>query len=148
MIEIYENILEMKKKDKKPGGTELLEEIEATCRGLVYISETDAELTPVYEKRMDGLTIERFVRREAARDSPIEKRSAEDFFGRLTKERDWHGETEIKTARRFGMLQELLARSLGTVEVFRAGHIRVEIFVLGYDAADNIAGVRTAAVET
>jgi hypothetical protein len=115
------------------------------CRGLFYISETDSEITPVLAVGKRSLV--EFAN-ESVPDSPIETKPAEDFFQRLIKDREWHGEDERKRVRRFRKLSKVIFENLEDVAVLRVGRIRIDIFVVGYDADGNIAGIATRSVET
>ncbi|MGD9563516.1 MAG: nuclease A inhibitor family protein [Pyrinomonadaceae bacterium] len=131
------------KEKNKLTGESLRAEIENACRGLVYVSETDAEILAVLDTT-GRLSATEFV----GTTSGTESSPASEFFARLTKERDWHGDSERRSVRRFMELEMLLAANLEKLRMFRLGHIQVEIFVLGYDAKGSVCGIQTKAVET
>lgn len=136
-------------KKKKLSGERLLTALEDACQGLIFISETDSEVAPVF---CDGQRINSFVEflkdQKLPADAPIEQKPAEDFFERLTTDRDWHQKEEKKTVRRFGKLRKVIFDNLDEVTLFRIGRIRIDIYVLGFDATGNVAGIRTRSVET
>lgn len=136
-------------KKKKLSGERLLTALEDACRGLIFISETDSEIVPVFS---DGQQVNSFLEflkdQKLPADAPIEQKPAQDFFERLTTDRDWHREEEKKTVRRFRKLRKVIFNNLDEMTLFRIGLIRIDIFVLGFDADDNIAGIRTKSVET
>lgn len=127
-------------------GPELRKVLENACRGMVYISETDAEISAIVAEG-DRSPAERFVR-SRAEVGAIETKPAEDFFERLTKDHEWHGDAERERVRRFRRLEKVVLENLVNVRMFRVGRIRIDIFVLGHDANGNIAGIMTKAVET
>lgn len=102
--------------------------------GLVYISETDAEVVPY-----DGEPI------DADASQEYEK---ETFFDRLTRGSDWHGPRERARAKRYRMLRDLLEHNLTDLRVIKTPGTRRQIFVVGRDAEGRLAGIRTEAVET
>lgn len=123
--------------------------LEAACRGLVYISETDRSISPVLEAAGGETTLTEFVSRNLPVGSgSIKEKPSSLFFDRLTVDRDWHSADDKKMVRRFRRLESLLMDNLAEVTMFRAGRVQIEIFVLGRDDERNIAGVRTSAVET
>ena len=127
----------------------LKNELEAACRGLVYISETDRPIRPVFEAVGGETTVTEFVSRNLpAGSGSIKEKPPSLFFDRLTVDRDWHSADDKKMVRRFRRLESLLMDNLIEVTMFRAGRVQVEIFVVGRDDDGNIAGVRTSAVET
>lgn len=125
-------------------GDALFAALENASRGLNYVSETDAEIIPVLADRS---STNEYVQ-EQGQSQPIETGSAAEFFERLTKDRVWHSDAEKRNVRRFRKLEKLLSSNVEGLAMFRAGRVRVEIFVLGYDADGNIAGIRTRSVET
>ena len=126
-------------------GIALQRRLEEACRSLVYVSETDNEIVPVYENGCGS--IEEFVAQEA-RDEPIESGSVGDFFRKLIEFREWHTESDRERVRRFRKVQRMITENLSDAKLFRIGRVRLEILVLGHDAEGNIAGIRTRAVET
>ncbi len=137
------------KNKKRLAGPALKKELEAACRGLVYMSETDCPISPVLETSPRESTLAEFVSRNLpAAPRFIEENPASNFFDRLIVDRDWHSASDKKLVRRFRRLESVLTDNLGDVKMFRAGRVQIEIFVLGRDDEGNIAGVRTSAVET
>jgi Nuclease A inhibitor-like protein len=131
------------------GGANLSGQIEKIARGLYYISETDAEISPFRGTKAVGVTKEILLSQTGnAPDAPVEERNFEDFFKRLTKIEDWFGDEENKSAAKFRKLKELLERNLKDLKVFKVGRIEIDIYVVGLDKEGNLAGIKTKAVET
>ena len=118
----------------------LLARLETACEGLIYISETDAPILPFLRSKADR---PQAPNAEAAAEIPFN-----DFFAKLTEERDWYGDAEKKTAKRFLELQKLLEGSLRDLRVLRTGRVQIDIYVIGTDADGNTLGFQTKAVET
>jgi len=135
---------------KQLTGKKLLTVLEAACKGLVNISETDSPIIPILEPATGQLSIEGFVREHlpSGGGQPIAAGPADEFFRRATLREEWHGPREHKRTEQFAKLRDVMYRNLEPVELIRAGHVKIEIFVLGFDSAGNIAGFRTNAVET
>lgn len=137
------------KNKKRLAGPSLKKELEAACRGLVYMSETDRPIKALLESLQPGATLREFVSGKlpdgfgAIKDMP-----ASLFFDRLTADRDWHSADDKMMVGRFRRLQSLLTEHLAKVTMFRAGRVQIEIFVVGRDDEGNVAGIRTSAVET
>lgn len=127
-------------------GKDLKRALEDACEGAVYISETDAAIEPVL---IEGtlLSIEEAAGNLAA-SGPVESMPVEEFFDKLTKDREWHGEAEKKRVRQFRKITMVISDNLADVRMFKAGRVRFRIFVLGRDVDGNIAGIRTESVET
>lgn len=142
--------LRVKKKIKnKLSGMALKDELENACEGLFFISETDAAIEPVIIANKGKKTLAAIVENLASSsEKDIENHPPDDFFGRLIQRRDWHGESEKEKVRKFKELKDLLEFNLTGLTLFRVGRIRIEIFVLGFDAEGNAAGIMTKAVET
>ena len=125
----------------------LLSEIAKSTSGLVYISETDAPIEPFFGGQVESVDVNQVVQQMFASGN-LETVNAKQFFVRLTAEKDWFGEREKQTARRFSVLQKLLEANLRDIKVFKIGHIQIEIYVVGLDAHNNLIGIKTKAVET
>ena len=120
------------------------ERLTDACSGLIYISETDAPIVPFFQAKGEA-------RPDIANSgdaADVEERSFSEFFEPLTTERDWFGEAEKKTAKRFDELRKLLEECLRDLKVVRVGRVQIDIYVIGTDAEGNTAGVQTKAVET
>ena len=72
----------------------------------------------------------------------------EQFFTRLTADQSWHTPLQTRAVKKFRSLRTLLRSNLTELSVHRFGRIRIDILVVGRDAAGNVAGIRTRAVET
>ncbi|MGB7069267.1 MAG: nuclease A inhibitor family protein [Pyrinomonadaceae bacterium] len=138
--------------DEKKGTNEsFFRELKRACSGLVYISETDAEIVPfrLIETRS---SIVDTLREDASIDltgtEPVDESNFDEFFDRLTLERDWHGDEERRSTMKFGRVRDLLSKNLSDLKVFRFGRVRIDIFVVGSDKKGKLVGIKTRAVET
>lgn len=128
---------------------ELFRAIEHACDGLIYISETDAPMTPFAGQQVDAVTVENILQQAGLpSDAVIEEKSFDEFFARLTTIKDWYGEKETERAKRFLELKMLLEENLHDLKVFRIGTIRLDIFAVGINKDGALMGVSTKAVET
>ena len=117
--------------------------------GLVYISETDAEIIPFNGDKASSVTADEILKQAGHEpDALVETVSAEAFFERLIAIKEWFGDSEKERAARFARLKEELAASLSDLTGFRIGKIRIDIYVVGIDADGHLAGIKTKAVET
>ena len=127
----------------------LFREIEAACKGLIYISETDAPVLPFSGPATAEPTGEIILQQTGANaDESIEEVAFDAFFGRLTEIKDWFGEPQKARAAKFLELQKLLEENLRDRKVFRIGTIRIDIFAVGIDKDGSLTGITTRAVET
>ena len=145
----------MTKKNKKiltidPPATPSFETaVAAAAKGLIYVSETDAEIIPFIGKVVDAVTARELMAQEGmSPDEPAEETAFDSFFEKLTTHKDWHGIPEKDRAAKFMKLQETLLANLTELKVFRFGRVRVDIYIVGKDHDGRLAGVRTTAVET
>jgi hypothetical protein len=127
---------------------QILDALREATRGLTFMSESDYPLEvfnwgaaePTHEF-LRGLTGE-------ASDTPVETKTATDFFRVAASEPNWKGSEELVTARRFQTVQRLLEQNLTDVKVFRVGSINIPVYVAGRGASGNWLGVSTRVVET
>ncbi len=128
---------------------EFFEGLETTCKGLIYISETDAAVTPFVGEPTDTMSANNILQQTGKPlDEPIEEIDLNEFFGRLTSMRDWYGEPEKARAKKFLELKTLLEVNLRQLKVFKTGTIQRDIYIVGIDSNGCLMGVKTNAVET
>jgi hypothetical protein len=138
-----------------PGTTpnpELVGLLEEASRGLVYSSESDRPFH-VFALPAQALPAELTARRFAALvgaddGDPVEEWTLDRFFlphiecvepvDRLAWER----------LPRYDALKRLLVSRLADVRVFRVGQVQIRCFAVGRDAAGNLIGLETVAIET
>ncbi|MDQ3798179.1 MAG: nuclease A inhibitor family protein [Acidobacteriota bacterium] len=139
-----------KKKSTEPEPEEnLAAQIRKAAQGLYYISETDAEIFPFVGAKTGAVTAENLLKQTGGKPgTPVEERDFGTFFARLTKIQDWFGEEEKQAAEKFARLKELLERNLKDLKVFKIGRIELDVYVVGLDSENRLAGIRTKAVET
>jgi len=128
----------------------LASRIEDACRGLAYISETDAPVTPFEGEAVLGeVGIETILQQTGGGENEaVRETSFEKFFERLTADREWHGEFERVRAKKFLDLQRLIEENLSELKVFKIGDVRIRIYAVGLDSAGHLMGITTNAVET
>ena len=119
------------------------------CKGLYYVSETDAEIVPFVTDEIKDISRESILQYCGANSSSnIEIVEQATFFTKLTQMKDWFGPADIARAERFLRLQQLLLSQLTGIKVYRVGTVRIDIILAGHDKCGNVAGIRTIAVET
>ncbi len=135
--------------NKDSGEAELKKQIKKASEGLIFISETDAEILPFFGGQAQAVTkVEILSQTKSAADAPVEERDFKEFFARLTEIQDWFGDEEKAIAQKFADLKDVLERNLRNLEVFKIGKIQLDVYVVGLDAENNLLGIKTKAVET
>jgi hypothetical protein len=125
------------------------EQVRRLAEGLLYISETDAGIVPFDGNRAEAVTKDEILRQtEQPAETPVEERSFDEIFFRLTKIQDWFGDEEKETAQKFLGLKNFLEQNLKDLKVFKVGHIQLKIYFVGLDSDGNLKGIQTEAVET
>lgn len=123
-------------------------QLEAACKGLIYISEIDAPVeafTSDTDSMNGGDILQQIVGKS---DERIEEADFSKFFEKLTAVKEWHGEREKVRAKKFLDLQKLIEENLSDRKVFRIGNIRIRIYAVGLDSSGRLVGITTNAVET
>jgi len=127
----------------------LTEKIKDAAEGLIYISESDAEIMLFDGGQAKAVTKEEILSRtKKPADSAVEQRKFTEFFARLTEIQDWFGDEEKETAQKYARLKELLERNLRDLKVFKIGKIELDVYIVGLDAENKLLGIKTKAVET
>ena len=123
-------------------------ELKAACRSLVFISETDADVTPFTVEPPTSRSLASYLAALDITSEEIEERDFDKFFDGLTSEKDWHGPNEKKQTKRWSNLRDVLQKNLDGLRVIRVGKVRLDIYIAGVDATGRLAGVKTKAIET
>jgi hypothetical protein len=127
----------------------LAKQIQEITADLYYISETDALVLPFVGQQAQSVSREAVLEQtENAPDSPVEERTFMEFFARLIEIQDWFGDEEKKTAEKYLLLKKLLEKHLKDLKVYKIGKVQIDIYVVGLDAENRLAGIKTKAVET
>ena len=121
-----------------------LEEFSKLAKGVIFISETDAELEPFIEKHGS----EDFFINHKDQANDTEEVSFDKFFERLTARKEWHTAADRKRTAAYSKIRNYLRDRLTDLRVVRSGKVRIEIVVFGKTSEGTFAGFRTRAVET
>ncbi|MEP6947412.1 MAG: nuclease A inhibitor family protein [Acidobacteriota bacterium] len=123
--------------------------VAAAASGLIYISETDADIIPFTGEKCDSVTAAAVLRMSAhGAGDPIEEVVPAQFFAQLTQIKEWYGTHEKDRANGFAALYSVLTTELRDLHVFRIGRIQIDIYIVGIDSSGRLSGVSTKAVET
>ena len=128
---------------------QLKSSLSEASQGLIYMSETDAGIEPFEGGPAGEVTAGNLLGQiGGGGDTPVEERSFEQVFGRLTRVYEGGSEEQAATAGRFAALKGVMEQNLRDVKVFAVGRVQVDIYMVGLDADGNLSGVKTKAVET
>ena len=123
-------------------------DLKAACRRLTFISETDADVIPFAAEKPTAHSLDSYIAALGVASKEIEERDFDNFFDRLTSEKDWHGPNEKARTKHWSILREVLEKYLDHLRVIRVGMIHLDIYVVGVDPSGRLAGVQTKAIET
>lgn len=126
----------------------ILSEISRACTGLIYISEQDAPITVFLSDQAAGDSVDALLDLTGQTNAPVDEITFDDFFGRLTADKDWHAAREKERVEKFRELRKTLEQNLTHLQVLKVGRVRKSIFVVGRDKDNRLVGVRTESVET
>ena len=133
---------------KKNDSDRLIEDIKTLCEGLIFVSESDSELTPIVAEKVSTRSSKAYLAALGKANVHFQETEFEKFFENLIVERDWLDEVERKQARQFRKLKEYFQKNLGEPRVFRFGVIKIDIYVVGIAPDGRLIGVKFKAVET
>lgn len=141
--------IKRKTMEDKPAQISLPKMIEKAAKGLYYISETDAEILPFVGVEAKAVAKEEILKQTQNKpDAPIEERSFDEVFQRLTAMQDWFGDEEKATAESYAKLRDLLLKNLKDLKVFKIGSIEIDVYFVGLDDERVLTGIKTKAIET
>lgn len=130
---------------------QLIKEIAQSCKGLVYVSETDS---PIEVYAEEDEKIDRAYKAAVEKEEKYHRKGSVEIsrhdilFNRLTTEKDWQTTEQKRIVKKFRILRELLEANLENLRMIRRGKVNIEIYVLGADAENNVIGIKMRAVET
>jgi hypothetical protein len=125
--------------------------LQNAVEGLLYMSESDEPFQVVHSrgdaaggfKKAQALAL--CGREEGA---PVKSVDLNEFFKDLVQGKDWYGEEEKATVRRYRGLLKVLREQLSEPKVFCVGQTQVDILIIGKTKDGQWAGIKTRAVET
>ena len=129
--------------------SELIDQLSKASEGLLWLSEADYPFETIYWEDLDDISSEKILQK-SARDlaTNVEVRELDQFFQRVTEEKDWYEEAEMAECRRYQELVTFLKTHLSDIKVYRVGSCEINIYILGKTASGAIAGLSTISVET
>lgn len=154
---LFDSPKKMKKRKKKMNNSAEINEknsplttrVKAAVDGLFYMSETDAEIVPFAGKTAGSVSAAEVSNQTgASKDLSVEEKDFAGFFAPLIAVEDWFGEEEKAMVQKFEALKSLLEENLKELKVFKIGEVQIDIYVVGLDRENNLAGIQTKAVET
>jgi hypothetical protein len=117
----------------------LLTALQAACKGLVFISETEAPLTPFVWNDDAPLNADRLLQAAGTvKGTPIEAMELSAFFRAVPKE----------MRSRYDALNKVLQENLTGIKVYKVGEVNLRVFIVGKAKDGSLAGVATEVVET
>jgi len=118
----------------------IVKELRAAAKGLLFPSETDAEIEAFAWPGGDGPPTEAVVRANAKvkKDTPVQQVALTELTRTIPEES--RGD--------FLPLFGLLAHHLSGTTVFKVGEVNMDVYIVGRTADGQYAGVKTEVVET
>jgi hypothetical protein len=125
--------------------------LERAAGDLLYTSESDHPFTYVFRAGPFTAPLDVATFRLAfgvPADVPVEQVGLDDFFARHIERVDPADEVAVALVPRYRRLRETLRHTLREPRVFRVGRIAIDCEIVGTDAAGNVVGLHTLAIET
>ena len=125
--------------------------LERAAGDLLYTSESDYPFTYVFRAGSYAAPLDVATFRAAfgvPADVPVELVELDDFFARHIERVDPADEAALALVPRYRHLRETLRHALVAPRVFRVGRIAIDCEIVGTDAAGNLVGLHTVAIET
>ena len=133
---------------KSMNDKELINQLKQASQGLLWLSESDYPFETVLMENVDDIESKLLELTDSSADTKIEVRELDNFFDRVTEEKDWYNDEEMLICRRYQELVKLLKTHLTDIKVYRVGEIEVNCYILGKTESGSVAGLSTISVET
>ena len=132
-----------------PNTDDALAALTTAAAGLLVPSESDYPFDEFWWAGCGPLTPDTLVAALGLPpDTPVETRTLDAFFARLTTADEWMDDGQRAQAARFGQLRDLIAARLTDVVVYRVGQIQITVIIAGADTSGTTIGLRTTLIET
>ena len=130
-----------------PTTQDLLPELEAACKDLLWRSEADFpfEVVVLTAKAHTVLAV---LKEGYPDETPMVPTSLDDFFGQATQERAWFDACELSLVQRYRNLRDLLETTLENLQVYRIGRVEMDVYLVGETEDKQVVGIKTKIVET
>lgn len=118
---------------------------------LYYPSESDEAVAVVtcYLDQPEPLTVSQIKDWQLLTPATyVEEIPEADFWAPVTTDEDWYEEAEKKRTATFQQLKAVVDATLTDRQVFRAGEVEVDLYLLGRQTDGTRAGLKTKVVET
>ncbi len=125
--------------------------LERAAGDLLYTSESDYPFRYVFRPGPFAGALDVSTFRAAfgvPPDVPVEIVALDDFFARHIERVDPVDAAAVALVPRYRHLRETLRNTLTDTRVFRVGRIAIDCEIVGTDAAGNLVGLHTVAIET
>lgn len=134
-----------------PENIALSDQISGLLTNLLYPSESDEpiEYVTCYLNQEEPLTVSQIKDWQMLPpDIFVEERAEEDFWAPVITEQDWYGEEEKTRVEQFKQLRKLVEAELTDRQVFYAGNVEIDVYLLGKLATGDRAGIHTKIIQT
>ena len=127
---------------------ELINQLNQTSEGLLWLSESDYPFETVYWENIDDINAKLLELTDCTPETKIEIRELDSFFKRITEEKEWYDDEEMAECKRYQTLVNLLKTHLSDIKVYRVGETEINVYILGKTKSGALAGLSTISVET
>ncbi len=128
---------------------EIIDQLKAASRDLVFISESDYPFDVFLWQDMTSVTSEKVLQQtDHPQDTPVEIVPFDSFFKQATTVEDWQSSEEQETAKKYQALVLILKNNLSNLQVYRLGTIEINVYIFGQTSTGDLVGLSTLVVET
>ncbi len=127
---------------------ELINRLSKATEGLLWLSESDYPFESVCIENVDNIKSKLLELTNCNSKTNIEVQELDEFFSRVTEEKDWYNSEEMAECKRYQALVNLLKTYLSDLKVYRVGSCEVKVYILGKTESGKIVGLSTISVET
>lgn len=130
--------------------TDLVPDLEAAVKGLLYMSETGSPFEIVHWEKRDTIhssaDLLSFIGQSSGMQ--VENVGLGEFFHDLIQDHDWHDAEAKKTVEKYRHLLTVLKERLTDVRAFKVGEGEIDIYIVGRTSEGDWVGIMTNVVET
>jgi hypothetical protein len=139
----------MSEKENQASDERILSELESITKGMIFVSETDSEVSPFIMSKEEFYELGDLSARAIDEESEkIEQFDANSFLDKMKKTEEWFSRREIENSRKWKELKKFFRKNFNEIKGIKIGRVRKEIYLFAETESGKIVGVKMKSVET
>lgn len=130
---------------------EITEKLKQASDGLLMMSESEYPFEAFLwsNQAQEPITAQKLLQLTGhSPETSVEEVELDYIFRNCAEEKEWHDETQKQNVQKFQSLVKTLKDNLTDIKVYRIGTINIDVYIVGKNLDEDLAGISTKVVET